>query len=59
MRLTTLTVFLCLSFAGCSFNRADFVTGPDGRPRQDQMSDDGKTVSSVLHNLRPAAILKF
>jgi hypothetical protein len=54
-----LICLLCLAFAGCSFNRADFVTGADGKPKQDEMSDDGKTVSSTLRGLRPSATLRF
>jgi hypothetical protein len=59
MRHLFLGFLLCLSLAGCAFNRSDFVAGADGQPRQSEMSDDGKTVGSVLRNLRPSAALKF
>jgi hypothetical protein len=59
MHRVILGILLCLACAGCAFNRSDFVTGPDGRPQQEQMSDDGKTVGSVLRGLRPSAALRF
>jgi hypothetical protein len=59
MHRAILGILLCLAFVGCAFNRSDFVTGSDGKPQQDQMSDDGKTVGSVLRGLRPSAVLRF
>jgi hypothetical protein len=56
---TLLLCLTCLAFIGCSFNRADLVTGPDGKPKTEEMSDDGKTVGSVLRGLRPSAALRF
>jgi hypothetical protein len=50
-RVLRLAYFAILVFfLGCSFNRADFVAGPDGKAQSDQMSDDGKTVQRVLKN---------
>ena len=59
MRQIFLGLLLCLAICGCSFNRADVVAGPDGAPKQNEMSDDGKTVGNVLRNLRPSATLRF
>jgi hypothetical protein len=56
---TTLILLACLCFLGCAFNRADFVTGPDGKPQTQEMSDDGKTVGKVFQGLRPMASLRF
>jgi hypothetical protein len=48
-RLLFLPLLLAtITLAGCAFNRADFVTGPDGQPKQSEMSETGKTVGSWL-----------
>lgn len=59
MRPIILGCVVCLFLAGCSFNRSDLVTGADGKPKADEMSDDGKTVGNYLRGLRPSATLKF
>lgn len=52
--MTRLLQIACLItlvfFLGCSFNRSDFVCGPNGKAQDDQMSDDGKTVKRVVKN---------
>jgi hypothetical protein len=52
--MTRLLQFACLVtlifVIGCSFNRSDFVCGSNGKPDTTSMSDDGKTVQSVLKN---------
>ena len=55
----TLVLLACLSLVGCAFNRADFVSGPDGKAQTQEMSDDGKTVGKVFQGLRPRASLRF
>jgi hypothetical protein len=52
MRRTLFGVVLAaLLTAGCAFNRADFVAGPDGQADQSQMSDSGRSVGPVVRGL--------
>ncbi len=50
-RILFLLLFpLTLLLAGCAFNRADFVSGPNGTPNSSEMSSDGKTLGSLLRD---------
>ncbi len=52
MRRTLAAVLLAALFAaGCAFNRADFVAGPNGQADASQMSDSGRTVGPVVRGL--------
>jgi hypothetical protein len=59
-RLMMMSVLLtALSLAGCAFNRSDFVTGPNGKPNDSQMSDTGKAVGDVVKNRGPSYRFSF
>jgi hypothetical protein len=47
---TLLGGLLCLFLVGCAMNRADFVAGPDGKPKEAEMSDTGKTIGNKFRN---------
>jgi hypothetical protein len=48
-----------LSLVGCAFNRSDFVAGPNGRPKEGEMSDTGKVVGDVVKNRGPSYRFSF
>lgn len=48
---------LLLGCVGCSFHRADFVSGADGQPGD--VSSTGKTVGDLLRNRGPSYSLNF
>jgi hypothetical protein len=63
---TTMTAFLrasvllaILSLAGCSFNRSDFVAGPNGQASPGGVSDSGKELGDVIRNHGPSYRLNF
>ncbi len=54
-----LILLAVLSLAGCSFNRSDFVAGPNGQAAPGGVSDAGKEVGSVIRNRGPSYQLHF
>ncbi len=55
----TLVALGFLSLAGCAFNRSDFVCGSNGKPRDDEVSDTGKAVGSVIRTGGPSLHLSY
>jgi hypothetical protein len=52
MRTARLLVWLVVALVagGCSFNRADFVCGSNGKADDGQMSDSGRTLGDILRH---------
>jgi hypothetical protein len=52
-------LLVALAVAGCAYNRADFVAGPDGKPQTSEVSDTGKTVGDFIRNHGPSWRMSF
>jgi nitrous oxide reductase accessory protein NosL len=52
MKRTLVAILLtALLSCGCSFNRSDFVAGPNGQADQSQMSDSGRSAGPFVRGL--------
>jgi hypothetical protein len=51
--------FVVFTLAGCAFNRSDFVSGANGKPKDDEVSDNGKTVGNFVRTGGPSLRLSY
>ncbi|HZT83665.1 MAG TPA: hypothetical protein VFA26_25775 [Gemmataceae bacterium] len=59
MRKVLLVALLLLPPAGCAFNRADFVCGPNGLPREEDLSSSGRAVGNFFQNGLKLPVLTY
>jgi hypothetical protein len=43
-----LACVISAAVAGCAFNRSDFVSGANGAPKTDEVSDTGRSVGNFI-----------
>jgi hypothetical protein len=54
-----IVVFATFTLTGCAFNRSDFVCGANGKAKDDEVSDTGKTVGNFVRTGGPSWRLDY